>query len=63
MSDTLQDIAEAAHALTDARQHLEPRWEWDANRNRKPLPPHRTTVPGLIQQLRDHAEPGVDGDQ
>lgn len=62
MSDTLTDIAEAAQALTDPRQHAEPRWEWDANRNRKPLPPHRTTVPGLIQQLRDDAEPGVDGD-
>lgn len=62
MADTLQDIADAAQALTDPRQHAEPRWEWDTNRNRKPLPPHRTTIPGLIQQLRDQAEPGVDGD-
>lgn len=58
MSDTLADIAEAADALTDPRHHAEPRWEWDANRNRKPLPAHRTTVPGLIQQLRDATEPG-----
>lgn len=62
MSDTLQDIADASSALCDPRQHAEPRWEWDANRNRKPLPPHRTTVPGLIEQLRDQAEPGVDGE-
>lgn len=62
MSDTLTDIAEAAQALTDPRSHAEPRWEWDANRNRKPIKPHITTVPGLIQQLRDQAEPGVDGE-
>jgi Zn ribbon nucleic-acid-binding protein len=62
MSDTLTDIADAAELLCDPRQHAEPRWEWDANRNRKILPPHRTTVPGLIQQLRDQAEPGVDGE-
>lgn len=58
MSDTLTDIAEAGDALTNPRHHAEPRWEWDANRNRKALPPHRTTVPGLIQQLRDATEPG-----
>lgn len=63
MSDTLHDIADAASALTDPRQHAEPRWEWDTNRNRRLLPPHRTTVPGLIQQLRDQTEPGVDGEQ
>lgn len=62
MSDTLQDIADAAQALTDPRSNAEPRFEWDANRNRKPLKPHVTTVPGLIQQLREQAEPGVDGD-
>lgn len=62
MSDTLTDIAEAAEMLCDPRQHAEPRWEWDANRNRKPLPPHRTIVPGLIQQLRDAVEPGEGAD-
>lgn len=58
----LDDIADAISALTDPRQHSEPRYTWDANRHRKPLPPHITTVPGLIQQLRDLAEPGVDGE-
>lgn len=58
----LDDLAEAAAALTDPHQHAEPRWEWDANRHRKPLPPHVTTMPGLIQQLRDMAEPGASGD-
>ncbi len=58
MSDTFADITDAASALTDPRQHAEPRWEWDVNRNRKALPPHRTIVPGLIQQLRDAVEPG-----
>lgn len=61
MSDTLTDIAEAAEALCDPRRNVEHRWEWDRNRNRKPLPDHVTTVPGLIQQLRDVAEPGIDG--
>lgn len=62
MSDTLQDIADASSALCDPRSHAEPRWEWDTNRNKKPLKPHITTIPGLIQQLRDQAEPGVDGE-
>lgn len=58
MSDTLADILESAEALTDPRQHSEPRYEWDTNRNKKPIDPHRTIVPGLIQQLRDLAEEG-----
>ncbi len=61
MPNILQDIADEVEQLTDPRQHSEPRWEWDTNRNKKPLPPHITTVPGLIQQLRDLAEPGNDG--
>jgi Zn ribbon nucleic-acid-binding protein len=62
MPDLLADIAEAASMLTDSRSNSEPRWTWDASRNRKPLPPHVTTVPGLIQQLRDAEEPGSSGD-
>lgn len=62
MSDTLADIADAGDALTNPRFHSEPRWEWDANRNRKALPPHRTTVPGLVQQLREAVEPGEGSD-
>lgn len=56
--DPLVDIRDAAEALTDPYSHVEPRWEWDANRHRKPLPSHRVTLPGLIQQLRDMTEPG-----
>lgn len=59
MPDLLQDIADSASALTDPRHNAEPRHEWDRHRNRKPLPPHITTVPGLIQQLRDLAEDGT----
>lgn len=62
MTDPLTTIADAADALTDPRQHREPRWEWDQNRNRKPLPDHVTTLPGLIQQLRDMTEPGATDD-
>jgi len=59
MSDILNDIADAVEALCAGRQHSEPRWEWDANRHRKPLDPYRTIVPGLIQQLREIAEEGA----
>lgn len=59
MSDTLTDIFDSAEALTDPRSHAEPRYEWDHNRHRKPLDPHRTVVPGLIQQLRELAEEGA----
>lgn len=62
MSDILLDIADAADALTNPYSRSEPRWEWDANRNKKPLPPHRTTIPGLVQQLRELAEEGTAGD-
>jgi Zn ribbon nucleic-acid-binding protein len=60
-TDLLVEIAEAAEMLCDPRSHREPRWTWDEHRNRKPLDPHITTVPGLIQQLRHVAEPGNDG--
>lgn len=58
----LNDIADLAEALCDPRQHTEQRHAWDANRHKIALTPHRTVVPGLIQQLRDLAEPGVDGE-
>lgn len=58
MPDSLAAIHEAAEALCDPHQHSEPRWEWDHNRHRKPLNPHKVTLPGLIQQLREMAEPG-----
>lgn len=56
-----EEIAESAEALTDTHPHAEPRWGRDIHRNRIPLPPHKTTVPGLIQQLRDAIEPGAGG--
>lgn len=54
-TNALERIADNADALTDPRQHTEPRYTWDHNRNRKPAKPHRTTIPSLIQQLRDLA--------
>lgn len=53
MVDILDQIADHIEALCDPHHHAEPRWEWDHNRHRKQIAPHRTTVPGLIQQLRD----------
>lgn len=63
MPDLIADILAHADALRDPHHHAEPRWEWDHNRHKKPLPPHVTIVSGLIQQLRDMAEPGNDGGQ
>lgn len=62
MSDTLTDIAEAGDALTNPREHAEPRYLDDEHGNPKPAKPYKTIVPGLIQQLRDQAEPGADGE-
>lgn len=61
MSDTLNEIAEAADALTDARNHIEPRYLEDAHGALRPTEGHKTKVPGLIEQLRQAAEPGADG--
>lgn len=59
MSDVLTAIKDESDLLTNTRQHSEPRWERDEHRNKKPAKPHITTVPGLIQQLRDLAAPGA----
>lgn len=61
MSTVLLSIADHAEALTDPREHTESRHDWTDQRNKIKLPPHRTLVQGLIQQLRDLSEPGVDG--
>jgi Zn ribbon nucleic-acid-binding protein len=64
MSDTLNEIAEAADLLTDSRRHAEPRYlDDDHGVASIPTKPYRTIVPGLIQQLRDASEPGSDGEQ
>ncbi len=62
MRDTLQDIYDAAEALCDGREHSEPRYLEDGHGALKPTKPHKTIVPGLIEQLRQAAEPGADGE-
>lgn len=57
--DPLVDIRDNADALCNPYLHVEPRWTWDHNRHRKPDDPHKVTLPGLIQQLRDMTEPGT----
>lgn len=61
-SRLLADIAEAADALTDSRQNVEPIHDADEHRNKRMRRVYVTTIPGLIQQLRDAAEPGATGD-
>lgn len=61
MADTLTDIFESADALTDAKNHVEPRYVEDEHGTPRPAEPHKTRVPGLIEQLRQAAEPGADG--
>jgi hypothetical protein len=59
MPDLLADIAEAAEALADGRHHTEAVYrDHDDKRTN-----HTTVVPGLIQQLREAAEPGNDGEE
>lgn len=58
----LDDIADAADALTDSRQHVEPIHDTDQHRNKRMRRVYATTIPGLIQQLRDATEPGANGD-
>lgn len=58
----LADIADAADALTDPRRHIEPIYDADQHRNKRMRRVYATTVPGLIQQLREAAEPGTTGD-
>lgn len=60
--DILTDLRDTADTLTNPYQHREPRWEWDHNRHRKPLPPHEVTLPGLLAQLGDMAYPGGQAD-
>ncbi len=57
MSNILQAIADEVEALTDPHEHSEPRYDEQG----KPAEPHKTIVPGLIEQLRTLAEPGNDG--
>ena len=59
----LTRIAEVASDLCDPHQHVEPRGhEWTPARNRRTLPPHRVTLPGLLAQLRDAVTPTASGE-
>lgn len=57
----LTDIADLAEELCDPRQHTEYVYEWDRNRNRKPVP-IRTVQNGLLVQLRAAVQPGRTGE-
>src|SRR5262249_32318364 len=54
----IADIAEAADALTDSSQHLEPIYTLDRSRNKKLTHVHRVTLPGLLAQVHELFEPG-----
>lgn len=51
MTTPILDITELAEALCDPRQHREPIYGWDNNRNRKRLGDHITTQEALLVQL------------
>lgn len=57
-TDILADLADTCDALCDPQQHREPRWYWDANRNKKTLPDHVVVLPGLIARLAEVVYPG-----
>ncbi|MEO3922696.1 hypothetical protein ABGB07_02255 [Micromonosporaceae bacterium B7E4] len=59
--DRYLTLADLADELTDSRQHVERIPYWDSNRNRKHHV-HRTTMPGLLQQMADLMLPGADPD-
>lgn len=61
--DLLEQIADDVQELTQEREHNEPLWGWSNKRNRKKLGSHVTTVPSLLDQLRElGAEPIVEDD-
>lgn len=62
VADLLADLLDVADTLTEPYHLRNPRWEWDHNRNKKRLPDHEVTLPGLLQQLADVAYPGTTGD-
>lgn len=61
-SDLLSDLRDVADALTDPRQHREPRYGIDAHKHKVVAGQHITIQPGLLQQLADMAYPGAGGD-
>lgn len=59
--DRYLTLADLADALCQPAQHVERIPEWDRNRNKK-FRTHRTTMPGLLQQMADLMLPGADPD-
>lgn len=53
----LDQILDAADALTEPRMHREPLTRHDHNRNKKTVGWHTTTQPGLLRQLEDAITP------
>lgn len=49
------EIVECAQRLVHPTKHVEHRFFWDRNRNKKSLPPHETIQSGLLVQLYDRA--------
>lgn len=56
--DPLTDIRDAADALCNAQQVRSPRGHIWVNGNKKILDDHVTTIPGLIQRVRELVEKG-----
>lgn len=55
---TIQDITDAADALTEPHQHVEPIYDLDRHRNKRLRHVHTTIQPGLLQALWEAIEPG-----
>jgi len=62
-ANLLADIADAADDLTEPHQHLEPIYEWTAQRNRRQVRVHRVRLPSLLDQLAAMFAPGSAGEQ
>lgn len=61
MPTTPMTLADFIDELCDPHTHTEPYDIWDGNRNRKRRV-HRTTQPGLLQQLRDRYDQAPAGE-
>jgi hypothetical protein len=63
VANLLAEIAEAADALTEPYQHLEPIFTVDRHRNRRMKSVHVTRLPGLLGQLAEQFHPGATDEQ
>lgn len=57
-ADVLADLRDTCDILCDPIQHRHPRWTWDTNRHKKPLPDHVVILPGLLAQVAAIVYPG-----